>query len=107
ATLEICEQVYVGPSQQLWGLYHMTGSGAVTWAEFASAIFAESEKNGGPSAQVLPIPSTDYPTLVERPKNSQLSTEKLTSTFGITLPEWQKSVARTVQRLLTEGDTSQ
>ena len=106
ATLKICQQVLTGETPNPWGLYHMTGSGTASWASFAQEIFSESAKHNGPTALVRSIPTSDYPTPANRPQNSQLATAKLTSRFGITLPEWQKSLAGTVKRLLTEGDRS-
>lgn len=106
ATLKICRQILTGETPDPWGLYHLTGSGTASWASFAQEIFSESAKQHGPTASVRPIPTTDYPTPAKRPQNSQLATAKLTSQFGITLPEWQKSLAGTVKRLLTEGERS-
>jgi hypothetical protein len=34
------------------GIFHMTGSGEASWADFAEAIFAASAGVGGPSAKV-------------------------------------------------------
>jgi dTDP-4-dehydrorhamnose reductase len=54
------------------GIFHMTGSGFTTWAEFASEIFRQSACFGGPAARVRPIKTADYPTPAERPGNSRL-----------------------------------
>ena len=54
------------------GIFHMTGAGEASWAEFAEAIFAPSAEAGGPSAAVKPSRTADYPTPAKRPANSRL-----------------------------------
>ncbi|HST95358.1 MAG TPA: dTDP-4-dehydrorhamnose reductase, partial [Microvirga sp.] len=44
----------------LRGLFHMTGSGFATWADFATEIFRQSARRGGPAARVRPIATADY-----------------------------------------------
>jgi dTDP-4-dehydrorhamnose reductase len=102
-TLSLCDALLTETSIQLGGLFHMTSMDSTSWAAFAQAIFEESRKFGGPNATVKPIASESFPTATQRPMNSRLSCEKLSSTFGITLPEWQKSVPSTIQRILIEG----
>jgi dTDP-4-dehydrorhamnose reductase len=84
----------------LAGIYHMTGQGEATWAEFASAIFAEAERHGRKPVRVKPIATADYPTPARRPANSRLSNEKLARTFGVVLPDWRLSTRACVARLL-------
>jgi dTDP-4-dehydrorhamnose reductase len=78
----------------LRGVFHMTGGGAATWADFATAIFAESASAGGPSARVVPIATADYPTPARRPANSRLDCEKLAQFHGVRLPDWRDALAR-------------
>lgn len=103
ATLSLCCILQDQPHAQGGGLFHVTSASSTDWAAFAQAIFEESGKLGGPDATVIPIASRDYPTAAQRPMNSKLSCEKLLSTFGIRLPEWQKSLPSTIQRILVEG----
>lgn len=103
ATLRVCRATLDQDQSARWGLYHMAGTGSASWAGFAEAIFRHSVQRGGPGASVSPILSDAYPTAVERPANSCLSTTKLSSAFGIILPNWQTSLGATVQRLVTEG----
>ncbi|MGC8001247.1 sugar nucleotide-binding protein, partial [Salmonella enterica] len=37
------------------GTFHFSNTGAVTWADFASEIFAQSAVRGGPFAKIEPI----------------------------------------------------
>lgn len=87
-----------------FGLYHVSATGATNWCEYArhvlnAAIIKGYRLNVGPG-QVIPIASEEYPTLARRPKNSQLDTSKFTSTFGLTLPEWQLGLNHILQQIL-------
>ncbi|WP_213980506.1 dTDP-4-dehydrorhamnose reductase [Sphingomonas sp. dw_22] len=82
------------------GVYHFAGTGETDWAGFARAIFAESARHGGPTAQVTGIPSSDYPTPARRPANSRLDCTRFAETFGYRAPAWQDSLAVVVERLL-------
>jgi dTDP-4-dehydrorhamnose reductase len=84
------------------GLFHMTAAGEANWADFADAIFAASTKAGGPSARVRRINSAEYPTSARRPANSRLDSSKLAEAHGVRLPQWEASLPRVVQRLLSE-----
>ncbi|WP_134497462.1 dTDP-4-dehydrorhamnose reductase [Microvirga pakistanensis] len=84
----------------LRGLFHMTGAGSTSWAEFASTIFDLSCRFEGPSARVRPITTAEYPTPARRPANSRLDCTKLAATYGVTLPPWQRSLERCVRRLV-------
>ena len=86
------------------GIFHMAGTGEASWAEFAEAIFEASAVNGGPSAAVRHIATTDYPTPARRPRNSRLDTSKLARAHGVTLPEWRNSLKNVVARLLKEHE---
>jgi dTDP-4-dehydrorhamnose reductase len=87
-------------AQELRGLFHMTGGGETNWAEFATSIFAASFAQGGPSARVLPISTSEYPTPARRPANSRLDNSRLASVHGIRLPHWQQSLQGCVERLV-------
>jgi dTDP-4-dehydrorhamnose reductase len=60
-----------------YGLYHYSNQGALSWFEFANAIF----KLKNIQIKVNPIPTSSYPTLARRPKYSVLSLTKTTSNF--------------------------
>jgi len=102
--MEIARVYKATPDRFVSGVYHMAGSGAVNWADFATHLLTVSERLGGPSAIIKPIISADYPTPVDRPKNSQLSCEKLLNTFGISLPSWQDSSTLCVERIIAQKD---
>jgi dTDP-4-dehydrorhamnose reductase len=83
-----------------YGILHAAGRGEASWAEVAREVFARSSELGGPVATVEPIPSADYPTRAERPRNSRLDTTRLETEFALALPDWRQGVAASVRRLL-------
>lgn len=84
------------------GIYHMTAAGSVSWCGFATAIVEEMRKRGlskGNPAQVIPIPSSQFPTPAARPHNSRLSNQKLSRVFGVSLPPWRESLVSVMDEL--------
>ncbi len=75
------------------GLYNMSCSGAVSWCEFARAIFEHAgEPLQGRLPEVVPISTSEYPTPAVRPSYSVLSNERLLTQFGIRLLPWQAAL---------------
>jgi dTDP-4-dehydrorhamnose reductase len=91
--------------QDYAGVTHLAGPDAITWYEFAREIFRESTKRGGPSPAIDPITTAEYPTAALRPANSELSTKRLQSIFGITLPSMKVSLANCMDRIFKERVT--
>jgi dTDP-4-dehydrorhamnose reductase len=100
ALLAIAARVKDDSSPALRGVFHMTGSGEASWADFAEAIFCEAAARGRRSTRAKRITSADYPTLARRPANSRLDNEKLSRVYGLRLPEWRVSLAGCCGRLL-------
>lgn len=86
----------------LRGIFHMTAAGEASWADFAETIFAASSADGGPSARVRRISTSEFPTSAKRPGNSRLDSSKLERVHGIRLPEWRKSLPDVVRRLIAQ-----
>ncbi|MFZ3585338.1 SDR family oxidoreductase, partial [Loktanella sp. DJP18] len=70
------------------GIYHLSGSPDVSWADFARAIFAAT----GQGVTVTDIATRDYPTPARRPQNSRLDCGTLKTDFGIDRPDWCRAV---------------
>jgi dTDP-4-dehydrorhamnose reductase len=90
-----------GWQERFGGIFHATGSGETTWHGLAVATFEEARRHDGPYPEVEPIATADWPTPAQRPADSRLDNSKLADVFGITLPPWRQSLARTVDSLLT------
>lgn len=73
-----------------YGIYHATNEGFCSWAEFASEIFRQAERD----VKVIPVPSSEYPTKAIRPKNSRLSKKNLDNAGFKRLPSWRDAVGR-------------
>ena len=80
-----------------FGTYHSTNQEFTTWSEFTKKIFELSNI----STKVNPITSEEYskqyPTSANRPKNSQLSKNKLLSN-GIEIPNWEDALKRYLKK---------
>jgi dTDP-4-dehydrorhamnose reductase len=101
AILDICDVLKTRPvNDHHFGLFHLAGSGATNWADFAKAIFAEAARHGRPGVSVAPIATSQYPTPARRPANSRLDTQKLANIYGIELPQWRSSLSLVIERLL-------
>lgn len=81
------------------GIYHYTNEGETTWYDFAVQIHKNAEIK---ACKVNPILTSEYPTKAKRPQYSVLSKNKIKNTFGITIPNWQDSLAVCVEELLAE-----
>lgn len=101
--LAVVRNLVARPSdERLRGVFHLTGGGETNWAEFAEAIFTASETLGGPSARVLHISTSAYPTPARRPANSRLNNRLIGDVHGIHMPDWQPSLQSCIQRLVAQ-----
>lgn len=86
------------------GLYHLVAAGETSWHGYARYVLEAAcvrgvRLNVAPDA-IKPVPTSGFPTAAERPRNSRLNTQKLQTTFGLTLPHWQVGVARMLTEIL-------
>jgi dTDP-4-dehydrorhamnose reductase len=84
----------------LRGVFHLTGRGEASWADFASEIFRASAELDGPAATVERIATADYPTAARRPANSRLDSRKAQATHGVSLRHWKEATDQVVRRLI-------
>ena len=70
------------------GTYHLSGAPDVSWAEFARAIMVKANLE----CEVIDIPTSAYPTLAKRPKNSRLDCTSL-QLLEVARPDWRRAVA--------------
>ena len=84
------------------GLYNLSAAGQTSWHGFASQIVSQyrSQYPDRPLAiqNILPIPSSDYPTPAQRPANSVLDNSKILADFGVQLPDWNLSLHQLLAR---------
>lgn len=105
ALIAIARRMLADPSPSLRGVFHMTGAGEATWADFAEAIFTDAIAHGRRPVTVNRIATTDYPTPAQRPANSRLDNSKLNTAYGVALPPWRGSTENCVARLFAPHAT--
>jgi dTDP-4-dehydrorhamnose reductase len=91
STLALIERWQAGDAVT-WGIYHLTARGKTSWFGFAEAIGEALRQQGKPCANLLPIPSSDYPTPAARPLNSCLDCSRLQRDWGVSQPDWQTAL---------------
>jgi dTDP-4-dehydrorhamnose reductase len=86
------------------GVYHCCNGGETNWYLFATKIFELARSMGwsGAIERIRPIPTSEFPTPARRPKNSRMSLDKLTQTFGIEMPTWSQGLKVCLEELLKE-----
>jgi dTDP-4-dehydrorhamnose reductase len=105
ALVAVARRLVGDRSPELRGVFHLSGQGEASWADFAEAIFAIAARHGRKAARVKRIASSDYPTPARRPTNSRLDNSKLAERYAIRLPLWRDSLEPCVMRLLREQET--
>lgn len=78
-------------TRRAWGVFHVTGSGACSWFEFAQAIV---RSGGAPTTRVSPIATSQAGRLARRPAYSVLENRRLVESDLGTLPHWTKGLAQ-------------
>ena len=86
------------------GIYHLAPAGETTWFQYAKHVMAQAQQAQSAikikATEILPIPTSAYPTPARRPHNSRLDTRKLQAAFGLSLPPWQRGVDRMLVEIL-------
>ncbi len=82
------------------GTFHFSNAGTTNWAAFATEIFSQSRRRGGPFATVEPISTSDYPTAARRPGNSVLSHAAIIEHYNIRPRDWQDAVSDILDELI-------
>lgn len=75
-----------------WGTYHLTAQGETSWFGFAQAIGEQLKARGLPCAELLPIPSSEYPTPARRPLNSRLDCSRLAREWQVSQAHWHDAL---------------
>lgn len=94
---DLAKAIYAVIEAPEWhaGIYHFTDEGVCSWYDFTVEIMRQA----GRQTKVLPIKSSEYAYKTPRPHYSVLDKTKIKATFGITIPQWQESLAKCLVRL--------
>ena len=79
-------------------IYHYSNEGAISWYDFAKAIFEISKID----IKINPIETKDYPTPAKRPYYSLLNKSKIKEDFDIIIPYWKDSLQQCLRILNSE-----
>jgi len=77
------------------GIVNYSNEGITTWFDFATAI----KELVSSSCNVLPIPTSQYPTPAKRPQYSVLDTSKIKEMLQISIPFWKASLQKCLELL--------
>ncbi len=78
----------IASNKKAYGIYHYSNEGAISWYDFAQAIF----ELGNIDVKVKPLKTSEYPTKAARPAFSAMDKTKIKNTFGIKIPYWRDSL---------------
>ena len=78
----------IASEKKAYGIYHYSNEGAISWYDFAQAIF----ELGNIDVKVKPLKTSEYPTKAARPAFSVMDKSKIKTTFGIKVPYWRDSL---------------
>jgi len=89
------------------GLYHLVAGGETSWHGYARFVLDYAQRAGvtltvAPD-DIVPVPTSAFPTPATRPHNSRLNTDKLQNRFDLQLPHWQVGVERMLTEVLDSG----
>lgn len=88
--LDIAVRARLGDDDAL-GVFHYSGAGDASWADFATEIFASASRRGLKSSRVKHITTAEYPTAARRPMNSRLDTSKIEQRLHIFPRDWREA----------------
>ena len=86
-----------------FGTFHFCGTGSTSWHGFAQAIFEFSQ---GPRPNLVPIPTSAYPTPARRPANSVLDGAEIRRLYGVAGRPWRESLARCLVEIAARETTA-
>jgi dTDP-4-dehydrorhamnose reductase len=95
STKEICkaiDTVLNRLDKNYTGVYHFSGIGRTNWKEFAAEIFNQCKV----SIRVNGIPSSSYPSNVQRPNDTYMTSEKFSKVFGYRPLHWKSALLEIV-----------
>ena len=101
---DVSTQAVLRFTPELSGIYHLVGPQVLSRYEYACRLIEAAREAGLPvkCREVLPTQTPADP-VIRRPERVELSTQKLQSTFGVSLPGLDESIARLMQQLTAAG----
>lgn len=82
------------------GILHAASPDAMSRADMARAIMAESQRQGGPFAEIEPVTTASFNAPAKRPLNARLSGVKATQLLGVDWTPFDVALKRSVAGIL-------
>src|SRR5262249_54233654 len=101
ACLDIAIRCALQPNMTRYGVYHFAGTGEASWFEFASTIVEMAADRLGRVPEIVPIPTSEYPTPAVRAADTRLDCAAVAREFGIEPQPWRRALVDTIDRLLS------
>lgn len=93
--------IWTAISKNLTGVYHWTDAGVASWYDFALAIQKSAINKGllTKKIPILPVPTSAYPTLAQRPPYSVLDKQSIWQALNIEPVHWQSQLGKMIADL--------
>jgi dTDP-4-dehydrorhamnose reductase len=78
----------INSNSNAFGIYNFSNEGICSWYDFAKKIFEINNI----MINLLPIPSSSFPTPAKRPSYSVLDKSKIKTAFNLSIKSWEKSL---------------
>jgi len=89
-TLLIQKHLQTEEAPDFYGTYNFSNAGQTTWSGFAEEIFKIAQLPN----KVIPITTSEYPTLAKRPAYSVLDCTKIEKLLDRKIPDWKDALQR-------------
>jgi dTDP-4-dehydrorhamnose reductase len=76
-------------------VYHYSNTGIASWFDLTKEV----QSFYGIKCDIGPIESHEYPTPAKRPHYSVFNTNKIRTTYNITIPYWKESLKKCLEKL--------
>jgi dTDP-4-dehydrorhamnose reductase len=101
ALTQVVDKIGVNVNAAHWGTYHYCGHGATTWFDFAVDVVETARRyKEFHISQIVPIPTSEYPTPAKRPMSSVLDCGKIRQEFGIEQEPWKEGLEVVVKKMV-------
>lgn len=88
STKELARMIQYLIMKKVNGVFHGTCEGSTTWAEFAKEIMIQCSR----PTKIIPITTSEYPTLAKRPENSILENKHLKDMGEFQMKHWKDAL---------------
>lgn len=94
--LELAKNIInlIKSDSELYGVYHYSDNGNISWYDFALKIYKIAKNIGliTRDIKIHPIPTDNYPTPAKRPAFSLLNKSKIKSNLKFNVVDWEKNL---------------